>query len=484
MGLKSGETGAKSVLKRKCAGAFRQIETLLDARDAVLPAPTPPDSEEGTGAPAPAPTERRDQTAVFVDGNVALMQVPEAVGELGAFCNLVYGGLREALRAGKLVVVVFDEPEHLTNAKKEEQARRDAARRARTVTSSCDLTAGVDPDFSRTELEAMDNVHILKNDRRARSRLYDEVMRVVFERLATVMAQWAANGHEPGCLLLDGVDVRGADRRADEPRAPSLVGTDQSVVDKFKRESPIGEGDIKLIALETRLRELVSDPDEHPEFAAYRLAVTSTVDTDSFMTCMLDVAKRRVNPYNGALHSLFCMREPPSKRQREWDSSAKATFLCCDVALLEALIQQHLWSKVRGPAPKAEQLLSSALALSSSAALCGCDFTLDGLKGARFDHMWESLPDFIATEPEALARFGAVLANEPEVARTACDGLYRLCVTASKHMEGKPRFKRQAQSVGDVSDTLLKRAVWTAAYWSQKEHTACPDWGFLPWFQK
>ena len=129
----------------------------------------------------------------------------------------------------------------------------------------------------------------------------------------------------------------------------------------------------------------------------------------------------------------------------------------------------------------AAQKLHAMLALAGSAALCGCDFTLEGLKGARFDHFFESLPGFIATEPKALSCFGSALAREPAVARTACQGLLRVCYTASQHMDTKQRYKKQAASVWDVSETLLRRAIWASAYWSQHEFAdEMQEWGFNP----
>jgi hypothetical protein len=133
--------------------------------------------------------------------------------------------------------------------------------------------------------------------------------------------------------------------------------------------------------------------------------------------------------------------------------------------------------------PTPEQLLAAMVAFCAAAALCGCDFTLEGLKGSRFDHFWESMPQFVATEPMALGRFVNALDQSEAVAQDACTGLYRVCVQASKHMEEKPRYKKQAQSVHDVPDTMLRRAVWAAAYWGQREHVASPEWGFLPQWQ-
>ena len=201
------------------------------------------------------------------------------------------------------------------------------------------------------------------------------------------------------------------------------------------------------------------------------------------MTMLLDVTKRRASPYNAPLASLLCMREPATKRERDTDPEARATYLCCDPVQLEAHVQAHMWSMSphRGELATPQDLLNSMLAFTSTAAVCGCDFTVAGLKGSRFDHMWESMPDFVQREPDALARFSRALHNDATVARGACQGLYRICVNASLHMETKPYYKKQSQSVFEVSDTMLRRAVWSAAYWAQ--HEFCDDmleWGFHP----
>jgi len=484
MGLKSGDTGPKGVFKKFCTDSverrptFRRFLTLQEVARGVLH--LQPDGVRRA-------TER-SEAVVLLDGNVLMMSVPEAVNTLDGFVDIIYGYVRKgAVAAGRLVVVAFDEPEHLTMAKKEEQARRDAARRQHTVTCSTDVLPTVlGPHFTRAELEACANVHALKTDRALKTRLYDEVIRRVHDKLKEAMANFAASGHDPGVLVVDGADPRGCEVPAGERRTPAIYGTDTATAQALAHEAPIGEGDIKLIALESRLRELQAAGDE--EFCRYKLCLTSTTDTDTFMTMLLDTAKRRLVPDHAAdgvaLHSLFCMREPPSKRDRDaTDGNASATFLACDTMLLEDHLQTHLWSKASGGAAMASapQKLHAMLALSGAAALCGCDFTLGGLKGARFDHFFESLPGFIATEPNALGCFGSALAREPVVARTACKGLLRVCYTASQHMETKPRYKKQAQTVWDVSDTLLRRAVWALAYWSQNEFAdEMREWGFNP----
>lgn len=468
-GLKSGEHGVKNLLKTRCPRAFRRYDSLQAARDGVLP--------DG----APQNMSRRARTAVLVDGNVCLHGVPESVGTMEAFTAIVYGYVRDALRAGSLVVVVLDEPEHMTFAKREEQNRRDAQRRAREITCSDDMAAvGLQEDFTREQLDALDDVFVLCANRRCRQRLFDEVMLRVFDRARKVIDQWDVAEHGTTSLLIDGLDARGCERGVGEARLPAMVGNDDAVRAAFARTAPIGEGDMKLQDVETRLRRLVSTP--HSGYERYCLCITSTVDTDTFMAGTIDVAKRRVAPFEGALHALFCMREPATKRDREFDADARATFLACDVALLEGMLQEHVWSRST-PTPTAQQMLHAILAFASASALCGCDFTSHtGQKGSRADHFWDALPDFVAQEPHALARFGCALAADVEVAQGATDGLQRFCVCASEKMRAKPRYARQADAVADTSDTMLLRSCWAAAYWAANEFEALPSWGFLPHF--
>ena len=99
MGLKGGANGAKAQFKEKFGDAFRDFESLSKAREAV-----------GVS---------RSQTLAVVDGNVMLMQVPVKVDTFDGYVGVVMGQIAAAVRAAKHVVVVFDEPDVLTSAKRE-----------------------------------------------------------------------------------------------------------------------------------------------------------------------------------------------------------------------------------------------------------------------------------------------------------------------------------------------------------------------------
>ena len=474
MGLKGGATGVKAQFKSLFGGAFRSFDQLQSARDHVF---------NGIVDDGESP---RSRTAVLLDGNVLMMSVSEMCNSMNDFTEIVFNSVRDAFRAAEFVIVVFDEPTAMPNAKREEQAARDAHRAARSVTTSDDIAVrlAIPDGFDAGQLDLFDDVHALKSDRNCRSRLYDETIKRVLERMVPLFELWDHKGRGRCELVIDGSDPRGCARAADEPRAPAIFGTNDVLASKFFRAVPIGEGDIKLIALENRIRLLKSGGSDGttavpPQLAKLSLVMTSTVDTDSFMTMVLDVAKRRVDPYTTALHSLFCMRELASKRQREEDRFARATYLCVDVSLLEGHLQTHVWSQAIGRlVPTPTQMLNAMLALSASAAMCGCDFTRTGLKGSRFDHFLESIPEFVSTEPTALESFASALSNDATVAKFACDGLYKVCVAASKHMLTKKRYKAQASNVLAVSETMLLRSIWTTGYWSQVERPSDNSAGF------
>ena len=479
MGLKSGEKGPKAWYGKKHAACFRKQATLASVRNCVqLPAPTAED-------PCATRPCSRNETAVFVDGNVLMMSVGGDVITFETLVDSMFNYIRwHAMVAGKLVVVVFDEPASITWAKRNEQMRRDAAKKSRKVTSSADISPPPLPaDFTRAQLEAVPNLVDLRTDRRYKAAIFDEVIMRMYDRIVAVMKGWEKNGHDAGVLILDGVEVRGCELPPGEKRTPVMTGSDPKAVEAFSRTLAIGEGDIKLIELENKLRMQMAVDECYKD---YKLALTWTVDTDSFMTMLLDTTKRRITPFPNNIHSLFCMRET-AKRNLMGDG--KACFLVCDTKMLEAQLQVHMWAEAKVE-PTPEQSLQAMLALCASAAVCGCDFTSDvGQKGARFDHFWEIIPQFIAQEPEALATFGSVLSLEPIVARQACRGLLRVCYQASQHMETKPQgdpalsnrtYKKQASELWDVSESMLARAVWSAAYWSQHEFKADVDWGFEP----
>ena len=468
MGLKptAGPT-PKAHLKEKFSEAFRTYSSLSQARDAV--------------------GGQRAGTVVLIDCAVVCMAVPQAVVEFHAYAQVVWRSVRDAMRAGKIVVATFDEPEVVTNAKRLEQARRDATKRKRKVVHCSDdlvtLVAPPSPHFTRAHLLACQNVHALKDHRPCKARFFDEIAIFMLKEATDAVARWKANGHDAGALLLDGVDVRGAELPAGEARQPRMVGTDAELVGLLARDQAIGEGDIKLSQLERRVRELVSEGHQRAEGAAApseslaaveatRLIQHSTIDTDSLAIGVIDVARRRVAPLHGSAHALLCMRERAAKDA--WSDDAGSTYTTVDIALLESQLQQHMWGISRTPSPA--ELLSSALAFVAGAAMCGCDFV--ELRGTNFPTVLDSLPSFVKTEPKARELLAKALVPDAREAVAATRSIKTLCYAVGERLAETPRRVRQGVQVREAEDDVLRKTVWLLAYWSGRERVADNFWGF------
>ena len=131
-----------------------------------------------------------------------------------------------------------------------------------------------------------------------------------------------------------------------------------------------------------------------------------------------------------------------------------------------------------------EERVGAMLMLASIAALCGCDFTGDGVYGSRFDHFFETLPTDVEANWSAARHFASLgrsmdLNEETSECRDAAvAALQSLCARVSHSMRAKPRYTRQAASVASADEHLLSRAVWSSVYWAQWEREADGAWGF------
>ena len=116
MGLESGDFGAKKTI-------LQMMQTLHDAK--VV--------ENGTRVVTKLEELHvyyklnKSNTAVIVDGSVMFRAVPQLSYE--DLSKYIEGQVMNFFQCAKHVIVVFDEPECITVAKREEQASRDAARK-------------------------------------------------------------------------------------------------------------------------------------------------------------------------------------------------------------------------------------------------------------------------------------------------------------------------------------------------------------------
>lgn len=454
MGLGGGPNGAKAVFRERFASAFRDFSSLAQARECV-----------GTA---------RAQTLVVVDGNVLVMQVPASVDTFSGYVAVLTNALHNAIAAGEHVVVVFDEPEHLTRAKQEEQARRDARRYPQTPLCSDDVAPPCprNDDYDAEQLMAEHtNIKLLMNHRLARPRFYDALCTAVLDRLTNAFSEQAC----AWSLTFDGVDPRGADRPFDKRRVPGVLSTLPDVwVPLLRRADPIGEGDLKLADVCHRVyRARTRFPDAR--VAQVRLNMLSTVDTDSFMIELIAQSRReeRADTSQNEL-TLLCLREPGRKRGRE--APAAASYTCIDIEEFHDGVMAYLFgSRSLRPEIEARKPLA-ALLLAASIALCGCDFV--EVRGMRADRVLPIVREIARHRPELLARMAGVQTGDARLTAGAADAIRAVVEDYVVSITGEPRLRKAVAHASACSDLQLLRAVWTTAYWSTREFKDVFEWGF------
>jgi hypothetical protein len=456
MGLRSAKHGVKSELKARFPSAFKEFANLAEARDA-------------------SQAVRKD-TVSLLDGNVLMMSVPQGASTLDAYVAILTSNLKRAIATSFLTVVVFDEPDFMTEAKIQEQMKRDANRASNTaVICSSDIVPQhpVNDDYDKEYLQQAQGVNLLVQNRATRHRFFDEVSRTVMEKLTSQIERWNNSGFEGGHVVFDGVDSRGADRPKGEKRVIGMVGSCERIVSMLKRDTPIGEGDLKLAQLGRRVRFL-SETNEQ-DFESIKLSLCTTIDTDSFAIELIEEAKRDVDKKKKPFNSLLCMRE--RARKRGMDDDKESVYLCCDVSLLHALLQRHIWGPHRSPTQSDSQAAMTLLV--GGWALCGCDFT--ELKGMRSDLVFDAIPVVAKTAPQAIeaAKF-AWTGNRDDVFKLDMP-IRALSMHCASLLSELPRVKKNVvPSIRNPDDWIVRRTAWVMSYWNSVEFSGnMEDFGFF-----
>lgn len=451
MGLASGDNGVKSIIKQRYAAATVVANSLTDAVRCT-----------GTS---------RDKAVICLDGNVLLMQVPQQAASFSAYVGIVSSAIKAAMANARLVVVVFDEPQCLTQAKADEQRRRDAARTKTVPVCSIDISPHPKTDaYTLKELHATSNCHEIVRCRPARQRFFDEVGREILTLLQRTIDKWAEGDHR-SVLLFDGLDPLGADRPAGQTRSPAIWGTDAAVAAMFQREEPIGEGDMKLLWVERRVQQLAKE-----EKLAVDLHVTNTIDTDALAVSLLDEAKLETESKpDCVIKSMLAFRERAQKRDVE-DDDARATYWCVDVAMLHHLVQTDMWQLCKQPTPVQSRC---AMALMAAGwALAGSDFVKQTGLSARL--VFDAVPAMIKASPQLVELMRHSWGDSRDGAKLVQPALRRLLLLcASNYGEQKRARKATVDGLRNHDTDVLLRASWVAAYWQGVEHTgSLDDFGF------
>ena len=358
MGLKGGPNGAKAVFRDRFASAHCGHGKLAEARLAH--------------------GRRRNETLLVVDGNVLMMGIPAAIDTFDGYVAVIATQLGAAVSAAAHVVVVFDEPEHLTKAKLQEQRRRDAQRSGRTPVSSSDLSAcPTTDDYDLAALKGVRiedapagavvtytegykryavppaNTKLLMNHRAARARFHDAVCVAALEHLQRNM-----DGNGAWSLSFDGVDGRGASRPSGVARELGVLSSDPELWGPLlARDDPIGEGDMKLTDVTAKVHaRAVAEPDG--ALGLVSLNLLWTIDTDSLLIELMQQARRRLRDGPEPVEEAPVFRAPPTTTDEEAEEPEPEP------------------EAAEGSATTAAQLMRALLQASTSGAPpmgeCGC----------------------------------------------------------------------------------------------------------------
>lgn len=463
MGLHSAKHGVKAELKLRYPQAFREFDSLIDARNASM--------------------AKREEAFACIDGNVLMMSVPQMARTLDAYVAIVTSSLKRAIATCYATVVVFDNPDCITEAKRQEQMKRDASRASTSVVCSSDLASASpsDDNYQKQYIVNAQDVHTLVNNRATRHRFFDEVAMQVLSNLTSQVKRWNDSGFEGGHILFDGIDPRGADRPLGQPRNPEMVGSCERLRDLFQRSVEIGEGDLKLADVGRRVHSLSQADD--PSFKHTKLSLCTTIDTDSFAIELLEEAKRcKGDKSDKAFNTLLCMRERASSKRALDDGERKAHYLCCDITLLHALLQRSMWGISR--APSASDRHAAMTLMCAGWALCGCDFV--EVRGMRSDVVFDCMPNVVKTIPDAVENTKNAWSGKREFVERLHQPIRALAMACASKLLDIPRIKKDhVPSVRNLDDVVVRRTAWLLCYWNSCEFKgAMEEFGFVVPFDR
>jgi hypothetical protein len=456
MGLKSGDNGVKKHLVNNFPGAFKQFD--------------------GFGSVRRFFEADRAGVVTTLDGNVAFNEVPQSQTSFYDYCEAIKRVVKSAMGSAAIVVVVFDEPATMSNAKREEQQKRDHQKQKKALLFSDDFTLHPKTDdYDRSAILATQNCRDIVHCRPARERFFDAVAKQVLEDLMPTVNEWNQQG-SPTNLLFDGLDPRGAERPIGEARAPIIWGTDEELA-RFFAHAPIGEGDMKLSAIEDAVRanEMLPVAQRHPLVQEAWVHLAVTIDTDSIAISLLDKARRDVESReSGQFAGLLMMRD---RGKRDAEGNYVTSYLCCDTSVLYNDLQKQMWSQFSGDTSARLQRTAMGLLVLGWIS-CGCDYS--EVKGMRADLVLECLPSLIR-ELGQLDVVDSALNGNLEHIQSLEDVLYKLIKLCAYNYSERPRARKATvaslQSVGPVP---LKRSVWCLSYWNRHEISDTHAWGFGP----
>ena len=453
MGLQLGDRGAKSTFKKRFEKAHAYHARFVNAQHATK--------------------HDRASTVAIVDANVTTRLAPPVVTQFGDYVRFLAEQLDHAVQAAAFVVVVWDEPENTTKAKKMEQNRRDALAKAKQPVASDDVDDGVPKDdvYGRDELMRTNCKQIVDVHRLARARMYDEMC-------IAVLAYMEENyGSGSWSLAFDGVDARGVDRPPNATRKPGVLSNESWWNDVLTRATPIGEGDLKIPDCHQRVFAHAQQPGS--PLCDVKLAMIWTTDTDSLIIELLAEAKRvdtLAPDVRNKQQVMLCFREAAQKRK--YAESTPVQFLCIDVGALYSAVVQFLFGTLNLCPAAIARRRAAVTFLAIGLAACHSDFS--GIKGFHVHHAFDAIRSVLQSHPEILDTMHVSWdESSHQSAMLMLPALELLVKEYGSHLGSIPRMHQARASLRNAHELQLLRVLWTCAYWNQKEHTNVEAFGFF-----
>ena len=448
---------------------------------------------------------KRKQAFLCIDGDVMLKSMPKSVCRFDEVVRIVRNRLMSSIATAALTVVVFDEPDAVPEAKKEEQQRRDAGKGGSAgVACSADILPATWTDYyTLQQLRASTSVRQIAECRASRMRLYDAVIMEVLPELSATLARWGKKrgrnesggqdevDDEPcgGAIIFDGIDCRGAARGADEVRQAGIVSSDEAVGRLFVREHAIGEGDLKLPAVRLRHAALVAAGSIPPHVMASptsdapHLALCVTIDSDAYP---IELIRHGTHGAAGGVHLALY--------ERSMEKDKPGSYLVCSVGMLHQKILERTWGISRASTLALTDQRATMTMFAAAWSLCGCDFihpfgmrvrqaenaVLTVLRGREARRALDAIATVWSDSSAAPAAATATASELVEA--PAVKILQHIAELTSREMRSASECKRVREAtltrVGDPGDAVLLRAYWVASYWNEVLHRNAAAFGF------
>jgi hypothetical protein len=491
MGLQTGEHGVKATLKSEFSAAFKNFKTLESIPETL-----------GVD---------RSSCLCILDGNVMLNAVPTSIRSFEGVLELFTSQIISAFRASNNVVIVFDEAECMTKAKKLEQESRDMQRIKTVPCVSEDLVLGPKTDdYDEAELLKAD-IHYLMSHRQARPRYFDHICHSSIHKIASDLED--AETQLPNLTLtFDGIDSRGIGRPQGAKRTPGILSTSQEMASVLlQRLEPIGEGDLKMGDVSRRVGESVFfQPTALATVCPLTLHLLVTIDTDSLLIELLNEVKNDDTKDNTnrlvAPTKILVFNEPSRRCKGE---VIPATKLCLDVGVLKSLVGSYLLGTSHCDRTAAMRLRLRRAVCVFCLSLLSCKSDFCKVDGLRADLLLPEIRKFVQEQQKQEQKQERCLSRisssdgggnggeygEYATGRFAC---FDHCATTADvfvvkncvwvlealignyalSLEHNGRLKKSYHAASNVNRKDLYKAAWVLCYWLGNEFHNLDEFGF------